>query len=70
MIQFLWGGTTVACWVAGLFLLRFWRETGDRLFVLFAVAFWVLSISWLLLAAASPTSEFRAFFISRGLSRS
>ena len=29
--------------VAGLFFLRFWRDTRDRLFILFAVAFFVLS---------------------------
>jgi hypothetical protein len=29
--------------VAGLFFLRFWRDTRDRLFVLFAVAFFVLA---------------------------
>jgi hypothetical protein len=28
--------------IAGLFFLRFWRETRDRLFLAFAVAFWIL----------------------------
>lgn len=28
--------------VAGLFFLRFWRDTRDRLFLIFGVAFWVL----------------------------
>lgn len=28
--------------VAGLFFLRFWRETRDRLFLIFAIAFWIL----------------------------
>lgn len=27
---------------AGLFFLRFWRKTHDRLFAMFAAAFWVL----------------------------
>jgi hypothetical protein len=30
---------------AGLFFLRFWRDTRDRLFALFAVAFLVLSVN-------------------------
>ena len=29
--------------VAGVFFLRFWRETRDRLFALFALAFFVLA---------------------------
>ncbi len=29
---------------AGLFFLRFWARTRDRLFVLFAIAFWVFAL--------------------------
>ncbi|HEU4323824.1 MAG TPA: DUF5985 family protein [Roseiflexaceae bacterium] len=36
--------------VAGLFFLRFWRETGDRLFGIFALAFWLLAVQRALLA--------------------
>jgi hypothetical protein len=36
--------------VAGLFFLRFWRETHDRLFGIFAGAFWLLALQRLLLA--------------------
>ena len=35
--------------VAGLFFLRFWRETRDRLFVIFAAAFWILGLQRLAL---------------------
>jgi hypothetical protein len=38
--------------VAGLFFLRFWRETRDRLFGIFAVAFWLLAAQRLALALA------------------
>lgn len=31
--------------VAGLFFLRFWRDTGDRLFAFFALAFLVLAVN-------------------------
>ena len=31
--------------VAGLFFLRFWRDTRDRLFALFALAFLVLAVN-------------------------
>jgi hypothetical protein len=40
------GALTLASWVAGLFFLRFWRSSGDRLFLFFAIAFWLLTLSW------------------------
>lgn len=48
--QFLTGVLVTACAVAGLFFVRFWRRTSDRLFGIFAVAFWLLGINWLALA--------------------
>lgn len=36
--------------VAGTFFLRFWRDTSDRLFALFALAFALLAVQRLLLA--------------------
>ena len=33
--------------IAGLFFLRFWIKTHDRLFLLFAIAFWLMSLNWL-----------------------
>jgi len=36
--------------VIGLYFLRFWRQTHDRLFILFAVSFWVLALQRLALA--------------------
>ena len=48
--HFLLGGVVVGCAVAGLFFLRFWRRTGDRLFLIFGVAFWTLGVNWLVLA--------------------
>ena len=36
--------------VAGLFFLRFWRETRDRLFATFAAAFWLLGLQRVALA--------------------
>jgi hypothetical protein len=53
--------SATGAWVVGLFFLRFWRETSDRLFAFFGAAFWLLSISWLLLAFFSPTDETRPY---------
>ena len=43
--SFVMGVIAMGCWVAGLFFLRFWRETRDRLFVIFASAFWLLGLT-------------------------
>jgi hypothetical protein len=43
--------------VTGLFFLRFWRETRDRLFVIFAAAFWILGLQRLALAFSRDMVE-------------
>jgi hypothetical protein len=43
--------------VAGLFFLRFWRETRDRLFLIFAGAFWLLGLQRLALALSRDLVE-------------
>jgi hypothetical protein len=47
--------------VVGLFFLRFWRQTGDRLFAIFAMAFWVLTLERLLLLLIDPKDELRPY---------
>lgn len=59
MTEFLTGANLALAAVAGLFFLRFWRQTADRLFAALAVAFWLLSAHWLCLALTSPDQEFR-----------
>jgi hypothetical protein len=50
LYEFMLGALVMACFVAGLFFLRFWRKTRDRLFAIFAIAFWLLGANWLALA--------------------
>lgn len=57
MRQFTWGALFMASFVAGLFFLKFWRATGDRLFAFFCLAFWVFALNWASLAAAVPGEE-------------
>jgi hypothetical protein len=45
MREIIIGALTMGYAVAGMFFLRFWRDTRDRLFLLFAVAFFVLSMN-------------------------
>jgi hypothetical protein len=45
MDQIMVGGIAMGFAVAGLFFLRFWRDTRDRLFALFALAFFTLALN-------------------------
>ena len=62
MIEFLSGIASAGSLGVGLFFLRLWRETRDRFFVLFGLAFWVLALNWFLLVWAQPPSEHRHYF--------
>jgi hypothetical protein len=44
MSQFISGMITMGYVVAGIFFLRFWRDTRDRLFAMFGVAFFILAL--------------------------
>ena len=57
--RFLLGALVMGCFIAGLFFLRFWRKTRDRLFVIFALAFWLMGVNWLALSFTDPQAEFR-----------
>ena len=59
--HFLMGATAMACAVAGLFFLRFWRRTRDRFFLMFALAFWALSGVRVALLVAAELDESRAY---------
>jgi hypothetical protein len=43
------GTTSLGSAVAALFFTRFWRDTGDRLFLFFAAAFAIFALNRLLL---------------------
>ena len=45
MIEFLSGALTLGFLIAAVFFLRFWRRTADRLFLAFAVAFFLLALN-------------------------
>jgi len=66
LVQTMHGALVMGTFVVGLFFLRWWRATGDRLFVMFALAFWALGINWLGLALLATTHEARtAFYLLR-----
>jgi hypothetical protein len=45
LVAFHSGAAGLECLIAGLFFLRFWRRTGEGLFLAFAFAFWLLGAS-------------------------
>lgn len=54
--QVMAGALTMGYLVAALFFLRFWRQTRDRLFAIFAVAFAMLAAQRVALAFVDPTA--------------
>lgn len=57
MELFIMGAIAMASFTAALFFLRFWRETGDRLFAIFSVSFLLLGITRLGLALSREQIE-------------
>jgi hypothetical protein len=55
--DFVSGATMAAALVIALFFLRYWRETRDRLFLMFALGFLVFSGSRLILAFLEEDDE-------------
>jgi hypothetical protein len=56
-LQLIAGAIVMGYAVAGLFFLRFWRQTRDRLFLIFAISFWLLGAQRLALALSFQMVE-------------
>ena len=54
MSQAVTGAIAMGFGIAGLFFLRFWHETRDRLFLFFALAFFILAASRIGVAFTAP----------------
>jgi hypothetical protein len=65
LYQFLLGSAVTASVVVGTFFLRFWRKTHDRLFIIFAIAFWLMGLNWLLLAFVNRDELLTALYVIR-----
>ena len=57
MKDFLWGATSMACLVASLLFVRFYRMSSERLFLFFTAAFAMFGVHWVVLGAFPPTTE-------------
>jgi hypothetical protein len=58
---FLFGAIFMGFALAGLFFFRFWRRTGDRLFLMFALAFGLLALERLALAFVFSGNELKVY---------
>lgn len=57
MNDFLRGALAMASLSIGLFFMRYWRATHDRLFLMFSAAFWLLGLNWTLATLAPALAE-------------
>lgn len=57
MTELLSGFLTAGYALAGLHFLKFRQKTGDRLFLIFAIAFWVLAVQRVSLVLLSDVPE-------------
>ncbi len=58
---FLRGALSMACVVVGFFFRKYWKETGDRLFGFFLLAFWLLAAHWTALTIVDVPQETRHY---------
>lgn len=66
MEQLISGAMTMGYVVVGLFFLRFWSKTRDRLFALFSAAFFVLAVQRLaLVLTADIIQDDTVFYVVR-----
>ena len=57
------GGIMVSAWAISVFFMRFWRKTGDRLFVLFAIAFFLMGVERVVIVSLPAKHQFAAYSI-------
>jgi membrane-associated PAP2 superfamily phosphatase len=60
-IEFLDGLSAMSCAVIALFFYGYWRRTHDRLFGIFALAFFVFGVNRVLLSALDENADGRVY---------
>lgn len=68
MYNFLSGSVSMGCLAIGLFFIRFWKSTNDRFFLMFAFAFWIMSLDRLILVLLNNSEYSYSIYILRLLS--
>ncbi len=62
---FLLGLVVMACTAIGVFFWKFWKRTCDRLFLSFAIAFWLFAANWAMLAMVRRDEGYAAVYLFR-----
>lgn len=57
MYEVISGALMMTCIVTGLFFVRFWKKTYDRLFLIFSFAFFMLALERLVLGYIGTNNE-------------
>ncbi len=57
LLDFLAGGAALGYTVAGMFFLKFWRNSADRLFLAFGAAFFLLALNQVIASAFEAGDE-------------
>lgn len=67
MNEMLLGAILLASTLIGLFFIRFWKSTGDRFFLYFALSFWLEGVNrtYFGLTAALSTEDTPAYYLIR-----
>ncbi len=62
MDSMLLGAIAMACLTIGVFFMRFWKDTGDRFFLFFAISFLVEGLNRAALGSVADPNEDRPLF--------
>jgi hypothetical protein len=57
LYQVLSGAAMFGAWAGGVLFLKFWSRTHDRLFLIFAIAFWIMALERVVLAYINSTGR-------------
>ncbi len=57
VVHLMLGAIAMASFIVALFFLRFWRSTGDRFFLFFALSFLIDALNRIFLAPISQASD-------------
>ena len=64
LLSVLAGAVAMGFGIAGLFFFRFWWRSGDSLFLIFAIAFWLFAVNQALTGLFARDSEASFAFYS------
>jgi hypothetical protein len=62
MTSLITGAIVMACVTIGLVFLRFWKSSGDRFFIYFALSFWIQGAQWLHSGTLGASSEYSPLY--------